>query len=185
MMTATAEVAIPLGIEETAEESRRPTRNRPRRGGGGPDGGGHGDEGRDGDQDPAGRRQPELRRDRPAERQGEEIKIPSFPRSAADLRLWLELCHEHGHGLRSEPAHTSFEWIARTKDDDVDFEELGVAMPEFASLDAKLRTVLPKNVSSDAEKQQDLVNVILAKSDELKGAMPRRQIKGRQILLLI
>ena len=80
---------------------------------------------------------------------------------------------------------TSFKWIARTEDNDVDFEELGVAVPEFASLDAKLRAALTKNASSDTEKQRDLVNVILAKSEERKRALPRRQIRGRQRMLLV
>ena len=73
------------------------------------------------------------------------------------------------------------------EDDDVNFEELGVTVPEFASLDSKLRAALTKNTSgSDAEKHKDLVDVILAKAEEeLKGAMPRRQIKGRQLILLI
>ena len=57
-------------------------------------------------------------------------------------------------------------------------------MPEFMSLDAKLRAALTKNAaSSDNDKQ--LVNTILAKSEELKWAMPRRQIQGRQIVLLV
>ena len=61
---------------------------------------------------------------------------------------------------------------ARTEDDDVDFEELGVTGPEFMSLDAKLRTALIKNAAStDTDKQ--LVNTILARSEELKRAMPR------------
>ena len=52
------------------------------------------------------------------------------------------------------------------------------------SLDAKLRAALTKNAAStDNDKQ--LVNTILARSEELKRAMPRRQIKGRQIVLLV
>ena len=81
---------------------------------------------------------------------------------------------------------TSFEWIAQTEDDDVDFKELGTTTHEFMSLDARLRTALAKNAaSSDTDKQRDLVNTILAKSEELKRAMPRRQIKCRKSVLLI
>ena len=44
--------------------------------------------------------------------------------------------------------------LARTEEDDVDFEELGRTTPEFMSLDAKLRSALTKNAAtSDTAKQ--------------------------------
>ena len=50
-------------------------------------------------------------------------------------------------------------------------------MPEFMSLDAKLRAALTKNAAS-SENDKQLVNTILAKSEELKRAMPRASNKG-------
>ena len=91
-------------------------------------------------------------------REGEEIKIPNFPRSAADLQLWLDSVTNAVTSCAVNP-DTSFEWIARTEDDDVDFEELGVAVPEFASLDAKLRTALTKNASSGLAMQRNSVTL--------------------------
>ena len=70
------------------------------------------------------------------------------------------------------------------EDDNVDFDELGVATPEFLSLDSKLRTTIMRT-TDNAEADKQLVNAIMARSEELKKSMPKRQIKGRQIVLLI
>ena len=43
--------------------------------------------------------------------------------------------------IQSEAA---FQWMNRTEDNDVDFEELAITTPEFESLDAKLRAALTK-----------------------------------------
>ena len=111
---------------------------------------GNGGGGGVGDDDPgsAGRQQPAHRRDCSAEettpttynkRMGEDIRILSLPKSATDLQL-------------------------RTEDDDVFFDELGVTIPEFASLDAKLGSALTTSVTSgEVDKQRDLANTILAK----------------------
>ena len=82
-------------------------------------------------------------------------------------------------------SETAFEWINRTEDDDVDFEELAITTPEFASLDAKLRVALTKFAPGDADRPKEVMQAFLAKSEELKRAIPKRQIKGRQIVLLV
>ena len=56
-------------------------------------------------------------------REGEEIKLPSLPRSAADVQLWLDAVTNVVTACAVNP-ETAFEWIARTEDDDVNFEEL-------------------------------------------------------------
>ena len=92
---------------------------------------------------------------------GKKSKPPPLPRTAADLQLWLDSVANAVTACAVNP-ETSFEWIARTEDDDVDFDDLGVTIPEFMSLDAKLRAALTKNAAStDNDKQ--LVNTILAK----------------------
>ena len=81
---------------------------------------------------------------------------------------------------------TAFEWITRVDDNDADFDELGAVLPEFSSLDAKLRAALTGQDShGNTGRQKELGCIILAKSEELKRAMPRRQIRGRQIVLLV
>ena len=182
----------PSGKGGRKPDGQKKDRPRYRKGGDNPGGGDDG--GDDDDDDPGwGQRRPTpQRRDDPADgampnayrkREGEEIKTPPLPRTAADLQLWLDSVANAVTACAVNP-ETSFEWIARTEDDDVGFDELGVTIPEFVSLDAKLRAALTKNAAStDNDKQ--LVNTILAKSEELKRAMPRRQIKGRQIVLLI
>ena len=82
-------------------------------------------------------------------------------------------------------SEAAFQWINRTEDDDVDFEELAITTPEFESLDAKLRAALTKFAPGDADRPKEVMQAILAKSEELKRAMPKRQIKGRQIVLLV
>ena len=49
-------------------------------------------------------------------------------------------------------SETAFDWITRTEDDDVHFEELAINAPEFALLDAKLRAALTKFAPGDAER---------------------------------
>ena len=79
----------------------------------------------------------------------------------------------------------AFEWINRTEDDDVDFDELAISTPEFTSLDAKLRSALTKFAPGDGDRPKEVMQAILARSEELKRAMPKKQIKGRQIVLLV
>ena len=60
-------------------------------------------------------------------------------------------------------SETAFEWINRTEDDDVDFDELAISTPEFASLDAKLRAALTKNASGDADRPKEVMLANLGK----------------------
>ena len=80
-------------------------------------------------------------------------------------------------------SEAAFQWINRTEDDDVDFEELAITTPEFESLEPKLRAAMTKFAPADADRPKEVMQAILAKSDELKRVMPKRQIKGRQIVL--
>ena len=114
-------------------------------------------------------------------REGEEIRLPHLPKGASEVPQWMDVVANAvtACAINSE---TAFEWINRTEDDDVDFEELAITTP--ASLDAKLRAALTKFVPGDADRPKEVMQAILAKSAELKRAMPKRQIKGRQIVLL-
>ena len=51
----------------------------------------------------------------------------------------------------------AFEWINRTEDDDVDFDELAISTPEFTSLDAKFRAALTKFAPGDLERALGVV----------------------------
>ena len=117
-------------------------------------------------------------------KEGNEIQVPPLPRSAADIQSWFNAVSDAVTACACDP-DTSFEWIACVEDDNASFIDLGITAPEFASLDAKLRAALSKHTTGDSVQGKELVNVILGKAEELKRAMPRRQIKGRQILLLI
>ena len=75
----------------------------------------------------------------------------------------------------------AFDWINRTEDDDVDFEELAINAPEFTSLDAKLRAALTKFAPGEGDRPKEVMQAILARSEELKQAMPKKQIKGDRL----
>ena len=117
-------------------------------------------------------------------REGEEIRLPHLQQTAADLPQWLDSVANAVAACVINP-ETAFDWITRTEDDDVDFEELATTTPELISRDAKLRAALTKNASGDADRPKEVMLAILAQSEELKRAMPRKQIKGRQIVLLV
>ena len=127
----------PSGKGGTKNDGQKKDRDRHRRNGGGPDG--DGGDGGDDDDGPGwgGRRPTPPRRDEPVDgampstykkREGEEIKTPPLPKTAADLQLWLDSVATAVTACAVNP-ETSFEWIARTEDDDVDFDELGVTIP--------------------------------------------------------
>ena len=104
-------------------------------------------------------------------KEGAEIQVPTFPRSAADMQSWFNAVSDAVTACACDP-DTSFEWVAGVEDDGVTFEGLGVTTPEFTSLDAKLRAALSKHTTGDNVKCKELADVILAKAEELKRRCP-------------
>ena len=99
--------------------------------------------------------------------------------------MWLNTVTDAVSACARDP-DAAFGWIARVEDDDVTFDALGTTGDEFSSQDAKLRSALSRHATgATGRKHRELVDVISAKSEELKRATLRRQIKGRQILLLV
>ena len=160
-----------LSFRQTRKESsgQRKTCGRHRPNGGGPDGDG-GDGGDDGDDDPrrAGRRPTAPRRDAPIDQampashrksEGEEIRLPHLPETAAEVPQWLDSVAKALTACAINP-ETAFDWITRTEDDDVDFEELATTTPEFVSLHAKLRAALTKHASGDADRPKEVMRQI-------------------------
>ena len=140
MEEARAEEAFLPG-KEGRKKKANGKRDRPRPGDDDPDGDGGGD---GGDDDPrrAGRRPTAPRRNTPGDeamptghrrREGEEIRLPHLPKSSSEVPLWMDAVANAITACAVDP-EAAFDWINRTEDDDVDFEELAINAPEFIHL---------------------------------------------------
>ena len=100
-------------------------------------------------------------------REGEEIRLPHLPKVASEVPLWMDAVANAvtACAIHSEAA---FQWINRTEDDDVDFE-LAITMPEFESLDAKLRAALTKFAPGDADRPKEVMQAIVASQRDSSG----------------
>ena len=177
--------------DASGSTSRPKAQPKPQSGGPPGDGGGDGsDSSEDGSRAPRGARPARVPRNIPQSdglrrrKELDEIKIGSFPKSAADYPSWYDslvtaVCSA---ALDEDDA---FAWISRVDQDNCSFEELANAGAD-KSLDSKLRAALYRYTVGDfKEKFRDLCDVIASKSQELAKADEPRMIRGRQVLHII
>ena len=183
------------------KESRRPRRNAKGGGGGGGDDPNPGD-GSNADDDEADEQDDEQRRTRRSSRrsaaasasepdyvrkkEGEEIKTPVLPRTAADVRAWMNSTGDSFSACARDP-NRAFARFARIKNPECTFEELANIPREYVGLDTKLRSSVSKHcLGSEADKNRALVQHLDKRREELElhGDTPR-QITGMQLVWLI
>ena len=160
-------------------------------GGGGPPGGGGGDGNGGGDDDDRAtrrrRRIDDSDADAPTTRkkEGEEIKVTSLPRHAAECQPWLDSTTD-AFTACARDAQEAFKLMLRIEADDCTFDELALTDPSNASLEAKLRSAITKHtIGAEAQKNPDLVSKLIAVREELKRGPCPRQITGRQLVWTI
>ena len=80
----------------------------------------------------------------------------------------------------------AFAWITHVEQDATTFEELGNVLPQWVSLDAKIRVAMTRHTTgSHAEQHKELVSNLTRRRDELKRASMPTQISGRQLLWIV
>ena len=173
------------------DRASKPPRRRgnPDGGDGGGDPGGGGDGGGDGNASRRPRRRADDTSDddRRASRKKEadDVRIAALPRTAAEYRNWMDNTMDAVSACARD-SEEAFVWITRVEADDVTFDELGAVSPQFESLDAKIRMALSKHTTGhEADKNKELVSTLTKRRDELRRATVPRQIRGRQLLLLV
>ncbi len=157
-------------------------------GGGGGGGGGDDDPGRNGSDRASRRRRQESDSDAPRAsrviKEGDEIKIPSLPKSAADYRPWMDAVVDAVTACAKD-VDSAFEWIVRVEAESCTFDEL-YDSGEFKTLDAKLRSGISKHINgTESGRNAELVSSLQRRRDELRKGNVPRQIRGRQLLYTV
>ena len=156
--------------------------------GGGGGGGGDDDPGRTGSDRAPRRRRHDSDSDAPCAmrtiKEGDEIKIPSLPKSAAEYRPWMDAVVDAVTACAKD-VDSAFEWIVRVEAESCKFDEL-YDSSEFKSLDAKLRSGISKHINgTETGRNAELVSSLQRRRDELRKDNVPRQIRGRQLLYAV
>ena len=108
------------------------------------------------------------------------MKFTGLPKSAADFRAWMDNVYDIVTAAARDPDE-AFAWVIRVENEEIEFDELGKVSFEMKSLDSKIRSGLTRYLhGKEAEKEkQELTSFLLRKRDELRKAMPPKQITAR------